>query len=445
MQGRSLDGPGGGRLVAVLLSLGAALLACLVVTSPAMAATVPGAPTGLVVTPGDGVVDLSWTAPASDGGSAITGYRVDVSTDGGAHWATIGTTGDASTTAHSSGVMNNVSYLVRIAAVNAVGTGPESAASAPFIPSPLPAPPTDVSGAVWPAPDGEVFVTWTPSPAPSGRTLASFFVQWSSNGGGSWSAPVPTGSAGAAFLVTQLPKGATYLFRVAAKTDGGVVGTYSVPSAPVLVPADPVIVPPTTPTNVVGIPDNTAVHLTWTASTASGGAQISFYTIEWSLDGVTWPGHLDSTGSASPSFTVTNLANGVAYRFRVQAHDNGGAVGDFSALSAPVVPGSAPGIPPGGPAPATSVTLTATPHAVTRGRKVTLSGTISPATNGVPVSLQVWRHGSWTTLRASIAQSGFRFRLKERKVGRLRYRVVAAATATTLASTSPVVKVRVRD
>ena len=38
--------------------------------------TVPGAPTGVQGSPGDGSVSLSWTAPASNGGSAITGYRV---------------------------------------------------------------------------------------------------------------------------------------------------------------------------------------------------------------------------------------------------------------------------------------------------------------------------------------------------------------------------------
>ena len=40
------------------------------------AATVPGAPTAVTGTPSDGEVALTWTAPASDGGSAITGYVV---------------------------------------------------------------------------------------------------------------------------------------------------------------------------------------------------------------------------------------------------------------------------------------------------------------------------------------------------------------------------------
>ena len=43
---------------------------------PAVPVTVPGAPAGLTATAGDGQVTLSWAAPASDGGSPVTGYNV---------------------------------------------------------------------------------------------------------------------------------------------------------------------------------------------------------------------------------------------------------------------------------------------------------------------------------------------------------------------------------
>ncbi len=44
--------------------------------------TVPGAPTGLTVTEGHHAVKLDWTAPADDGGSAITGYKVAIVSSG---------------------------------------------------------------------------------------------------------------------------------------------------------------------------------------------------------------------------------------------------------------------------------------------------------------------------------------------------------------------------
>ena len=52
------------------------------VAVPAGAPTPPGAPTGVIGTAGDGSVDLSWAAPASDGGGTITAYRITPSSAG---------------------------------------------------------------------------------------------------------------------------------------------------------------------------------------------------------------------------------------------------------------------------------------------------------------------------------------------------------------------------
>ena len=46
----------------------------------AVPATVPGSPAGLIATAGNAQVTLSWAAPASDGGSPVSGYNVYMAT-----------------------------------------------------------------------------------------------------------------------------------------------------------------------------------------------------------------------------------------------------------------------------------------------------------------------------------------------------------------------------
>jgi hypothetical protein len=99
-------------------------------------ANVPGAPTSVTVTdPGtDGYAEVSWTAPASNGGSAITDYTVQYSSNSGSSWSTFSDATSTNTTATVTGLTLNTAYIFRVAAVNAVGTGSYSDPSASFTP-----------------------------------------------------------------------------------------------------------------------------------------------------------------------------------------------------------------------------------------------------------------------------------------------------------------------
>ena len=58
-----------------------------VTNSSTLAATAPGAPTGLTATAsGTTQIDLSWTAPADNGGRVITGYKIEISPNGTDTW-----------------------------------------------------------------------------------------------------------------------------------------------------------------------------------------------------------------------------------------------------------------------------------------------------------------------------------------------------------------------
>ena len=101
-----------------------------------VAATVPGAPRGLEVTSPDGreqELEVIWEAPVSDGGSAITRYRVQWKSGSKDYDGTATSTRQALVTDLASlpypitELTNGVAYTVRVIAVNGVGAGAPSA------------------------------------------------------------------------------------------------------------------------------------------------------------------------------------------------------------------------------------------------------------------------------------------------------------------------------
>ena len=87
-------------------------------------ATSPSAPTGLAATAGNSQASLSWTA-GSNGGSAITDYVIEYSTDNSI-WTTFTDGISTSTSATVTGLTNGTLYYFRVKATNTVGIGSAS-------------------------------------------------------------------------------------------------------------------------------------------------------------------------------------------------------------------------------------------------------------------------------------------------------------------------------
>ncbi|MDQ1482948.1 MAG: hypothetical protein QOF35_1024, partial [Actinomycetota bacterium] len=93
---------------------------------------VPGAPTGVLAAAANAAAAVSWTPPADNGGSAITGYAVRVvnaatsAQVGALRPAAAGTKGLAVT-----GLVNGTAYRLQVRASNAVGSSTPSALSNP--------------------------------------------------------------------------------------------------------------------------------------------------------------------------------------------------------------------------------------------------------------------------------------------------------------------------
>lgn len=103
---------------------------------PPSGATVPDAPTSVTATAGDGQASVSWTAPASNGGSAITDYAIRYSSNGGTSWTTFSHTASTATTQTVTGLSDGTAYIFQVAAVNAVGQGSWSSSSGSVTPTP---------------------------------------------------------------------------------------------------------------------------------------------------------------------------------------------------------------------------------------------------------------------------------------------------------------------
>ncbi len=101
---------------------------------------VPGAPGTLSLSAGDpapNVIGLSWSAGSTNGG-AITGYKIQRSTDGSSWSNVVADTGSTGTTYSNTGLTASTAYHYRVAAINAAGVGgygnePTRTTAAPFL------------------------------------------------------------------------------------------------------------------------------------------------------------------------------------------------------------------------------------------------------------------------------------------------------------------------
>ena len=99
------------------------------ITASPLQGTPPGPPQSLAAAPGNGQIALSWNAPASNGGVAITSYKVYRGTSSGHE--TLLTTGGCSGlgavfSCTDTGLTNGQPYYYKVSAVNAIGEGPQS-------------------------------------------------------------------------------------------------------------------------------------------------------------------------------------------------------------------------------------------------------------------------------------------------------------------------------
>jgi len=306
-------------------------------TSQSVAATVPGAPTiGVATKTGSTSATVDFTAPASNGGAAITSYTAVSSPEG--ITGTLSQAGNGTITVN--GLTSDTLYTFTVYATNSVGNSLPSVQSNQIRTS-----------AVVTVPDAPTIGVATKT----GSTSATVSYTAPANNGGAgvtshtaqaYISGSPTGITGTLnqggngiITVTGLSPSTSYTFRVKATNSVG-DSEYSSATSPIT--TDAAATAPGIPTIGATAPTGqTTATVAFSPPASNGGAAITGYTV------ISNPGNITATGSNSP-ITVTGLTAGTSYTFRVKATNS---VGDseYSSASSPAISTFSAATVPGAP------------------------------------------------------------------------------------------------
>jgi hypothetical protein len=251
--------------------------------TPAAGPTVPGAPTIGTATAGNTSASVAFSAPASNGGSAITGYTA-TSSPGGL------SAGGAGSPILVGGLTNGVSYTFTVTATNAIGTSAASGASNSVTPATVPGAPT--IGTAFPG-DSAALVDFTP-PGSNGGSAITGYTATSSPGG------ISASDVTNPILVPGLTNGVAYTFTVTATN---AIGTGAASAASNSVTPQPV---PTAPT-IASIVDNLDGTLTVSFTNPGVGAPFTQFDVFATDNTLLLPPFMAS-GAASP--IIITVGNG---------------------------------------------------------------------------------------------------------------------------------------
>ena len=301
----------------------------------------------------------------------------------GSTWASVGTPGvDAESFTDNTGLVANTAYDYRVFAVNGSGDSPASnTASATTLPNPPLAPTLQPVTVVS---QTQINLTWTDnSPDETG-----FRVERQLSSGGTW-APIATPAANAtSYNDTGASAGTAYDYQVFAVNAGGDSPASGTQSGTTF---------PATPTNVqtaAGTPTQTAINLTWDASTGATDYKVERCTGAGSGCTPTVVIAASTTGAAS--FNDSGLTASTEYCYEIIATN---ASGDSPASAPPVCrTTAAPVSPPLAP--------TLQPVTVVSQTQINLTWTDnSPDETGFRVERQLSSGGTWAPIATPAANA----------------------------------------
>ena len=240
------------------------------------------------------------------------------------------------------GLDRGKTYGFQVRAVNNAGEGPESDSKEVTVPAVAPPTPSSFTATA-----GDRQVTLSASiDTDNGSEITRWQYQRKTGSGGSYSVWKDIDSSKAktsiSTVIADLTNGTAYGFKIRAENGAGRGGgSESGMVTPSTTPA--------APTGLTATAGNGSVALSWTAG-GNGGSAITGWKYTKHSNGAWDSGwtEVPNSGASTTSYTVPNLTNGTAYKFKVRAvNDNGdGAASAVSASATPSAPATAsPGKP----------------------------------------------------------------------------------------------------
>src|SRR5206468_3104191 len=233
----------------------------------------PSAPQNLAATGGNAQVTLTCQAPASDGGSPITNYKIY--RGGAPSTETLLTTVGTVTSYTDTAVTNGVTYYYQVSAVNNVGEGPRSneASATPSAAPPPPSPPSAPQNLAATGGNAQVTLTWQAPASNGGSPITNYKIYRGTTSGGE--TLVATIGNQLSYSDGGLTNGVTYYYQVSAVSNVGEGPRSNEASATPTAPATP----PGAPQGLVATAGDATVTLTWSAPSSNGGSPITNYRI----------------------------------------------------------------------------------------------------------------------------------------------------------------------
>ena len=301
---------------------------------------VPGQPTNLAAAANGGTqIDLTWTEPGSDGGSAITGYRIEVSENGGTDWNDlVADTGNTDTSYSHTGLSPGDTRHYRVSAITANGTSVASGtADATTIDPPRLSSATVIGiGTTMRLYFSENLDLSAGVPLPTAALNAfTFKVDGADHAIGTIYIPLGGGADNLSVdYSAKIYQGQTVTVSydelaagtdAIADSDGTKLASFT--DFAVTNNSTQARPPPAAPTNLTATAGDAQVALSWDAPASDSG--VTRHEYRYKTDGgypAAWTVIANSAvGEANAAaFTVTPLTNGTAYTFELRAVSAGG-------------------------------------------------------------------------------------------------------------------------